>query len=283
METGKWIHHRLCCKNVKSPYKIFYFWVNLFLWDSPFESSQEVCWTAGSWLSPTKCLIIWSQNVQALRSYLNCGSRGQGKPCKGSSLVPIRPNLLRTHPGNIKSLKACSQRCWTFVPKPIPIQTAQEGAFLKVEKLYHYALLYSVCLILFFCRLKRPQNRTASTVHLFILELGVARTSLNIRELSVQFKAGPVRGVTSNFEAFVTVNCSTLEDQFHKIFCLWLFFQTMYFSWPNRHVQKRYWIFLNIHWVIRICNQLPWDEFTGESFRSLGWGNFVKHKSHVPK
>jgi hypothetical protein len=103
-------------------------------------------------------LIIWSQNLHALRSYLSCGNRGQGKPCEGSSLVPIRPILLRTHPGNIKSLKACSQRCWTFVPKPIPIHTAQEGAFLKVEKLYHSALLYSVCLILFFCRLKTNHN-----------------------------------------------------------------------------------------------------------------------------
>jgi hypothetical protein len=50
--------------------------------------------------------------------------------------------------------------------------------------------------------------------------------------------------------------------------CLVFFHQTTSPS-PNRHAQERFWIFSNIRGVIRICNRLPGDEYTGESIRIL--------------
>jgi hypothetical protein len=55
-----------------------------------------------------------------------------------------------------------------------------------------------------------------------------------------------------------------------------VFFHFLIFTGPNRHAQKRISIFLNSHWVIRIRNRLPGDEYPASQLESLRLGKFYK-------
>ncbi len=48
----------------------------------------------------------------------------------------------------------------------------------------------------------------------------------------------------------------------------------------DRQVQKRFQIFLNIRWVIHICNLLSCDEYTRESIR-IPWIRQFKYEIHL--
>ncbi len=60
---------------------------------------------------------------------------------------------------------------------------------------------------------------------------------------------------------------SHLKGQCHEIVHLRVFFHHTTSPGANRHAQKLFRFSSNICGVIRICNQFPGDEFTGESIR----------------
>jgi hypothetical protein len=49
---------------------------------------------------------IMKSKLACIEVILELANTGQGKPHEGQALLSIKPNLLRTHPGDIDSLEA---------------------------------------------------------------------------------------------------------------------------------------------------------------------------------
>jgi hypothetical protein len=76
-------------------------------------SSQEVWCTTGPWPGLTMCEIMWSQDFYW--GHAGAGNRGKVESCEEHAFTLTKPNLSRTHLGNVISLEGCTQRFWTFV------------------------------------------------------------------------------------------------------------------------------------------------------------------------